>query len=65
MASRPYDHRIAANFAYDASRVHDPPTDARLARFEVLIWHGQDDEGLCVYKQDPRTGEVLRIDFRA
>lgn len=56
--------RIQAEFQYNPVMINRPATDPRLAPFTRVMWHGLDDEGYCVYKQNPVTGEVVRIDFR-
>jgi hypothetical protein len=58
-----YNYRIRANANFNWSLVNAPPTDFRTRRFTVLLWAGQDDEGWCVFKEDPATGDILRIDF--
>lgn len=64
MARYGYDYRITAVAVYNPHRVHEPPNDQRLERFTDVVWHGLDDEGYCVYKRNPWTGEIVRIDFR-
>lgn len=59
-----YDYRIQANFFYDPLQVYDQAREPSLMRFSELLWHGYDEGGPAVYKRDPYTGEVLRIDFR-
>jgi len=63
MAIYSYHYRFKANFPFDERQVYDPPTDPRFYRFSEVIWYGRDDEGWCVYRRDPLTGEKLRIDF--
>ena len=63
MAIYSYHYRIKPNFPYDERQVFDPPSDPRLIRFTEVIWYGRDDEGWCVYRRDPLTGEKVRIDF--
>ena len=63
MSKFPYNYRVQANFNFDWSKTNYPATDPRLAPFTELIWSGQDDEGWCVFKRNPATTEVLRIDF--
>lgn len=59
----PYDYVIRANFYYDPHQVHAPTRDSSLYRFTRLIWHGYDERGAAVYKEDPYTGDVVRIEF--
>ena len=63
MSNMPYDLRIHANLVFDSSRVYDPPREYSLNRFSRVIWFGRDYEGNCVYRQDPITSEIVRIDF--
>lgn len=58
-----YDYIIQANFQYNPLRVHEPAREPSLRRFSKLIWHGYDEGGAAVYKEDPVTGEIVRIDF--
>lgn len=58
-----YDHRVQENFKFDYCRIYDDPTEDKLLRFSRLIWYGYDEQGPAVYREDPNTGEVLRIDF--
>ena len=58
-----YDYRIQANMNFDWNKVNAPATDYRLNRFSILLWAGQDDEGWCVFRKDPITGSIVRIDF--
>jgi hypothetical protein len=64
MAIYSYHYRIFANLQFDERQVYDKPVDTRLKRFTEVIWHGKDDEGWCVYRRDPITGEKIRIDFQ-
>ena len=63
MAIQAYNLRLQAPMPYDESRVFAPPSDPRLLRFTEVVWYGWDDEGWCVYRRDPTTGEIARIDF--
>jgi len=63
MARYTFHHRIAARMPFNAAMVHNRPTLPALARFTELVWYGADDEGHCVYRRDPSSGEVVRIDF--
>ena len=63
MSRMGYHKRIQANMHFNPTRLTMPATDTRLMRFTELLWAGQDDEGWCVFKRDPVTGEVIRIDF--
>jgi len=58
-----YDHRVQENYKFDYHRIYDDPKDNKLLRFSRLIWYGYDEQGPAVYREDPNTGEVLRIDF--
>ena len=64
MANYSYHFRIQANMPYNPAMVASRPTDSRLMPFTELLWHGCDDEGFCVYRRNPTTKEVVRIDFR-
>lgn len=64
MARYSHNFRIQAYVAYNPSRVVNKPTDARLAQFTELLWNGCDDEGFCVYRRNPITKQVVRIDFQ-
>ncbi|MDC7228837.1 MAG: hypothetical protein PQJ48_00860 [Sphaerochaetaceae bacterium] len=59
-----YDLRVQTTFRFDYCRVFDPPKEHELLRFSRLIWYGYDEEGPAAYRKDPRTGEVVRIDFQ-
>ena len=58
-----YDYRQKAEKTFDYSHVYDLPKDRRFLRFSRLIWFGYDEEGPAVYRKDPATNEVMRIDF--
>jgi hypothetical protein len=59
----PFDLRIQTQHRFDYCRVFDFPKEAKLLRFTRLTWYGYDEEGPAVYREDPDTGEVVRIDF--
>ncbi|MBD3159186.1 MAG: hypothetical protein GF309_10395 [Candidatus Lokiarchaeota archaeon] len=63
MSKYGYHYRIKKNARFDRSKVYSSALHPQLKRFTEVIWAGQDDEGFCVFKRDPHTGEVLRIDF--
>lgn len=63
MAIYSYDYRVHTNNHYDQSKVMYPPLEPKLKRFTHLVWHGQDDEGYCVYRKDNYTNKIVRIDF--
>lgn len=63
MAKYQYHYRVQANMTFNPNLVNMQPTEPALQRFTNLTWYGSDDEGNCVYRQDPHTGEILRIDF--
>ncbi len=58
-----YNYRVQANLHFEWKQINSFSTDARLKRFTGLIWAGRDDEGWCVYKRDPYSNDVIRIDF--
>jgi hypothetical protein len=59
-----FNFRAKANFSYDANKVQNPPRHQTLMRFTELLWHGEDDDGVfCVYRKDPKSREVVRIEF--
>ena len=59
----PFDLRIQTQQHFDYCRVFNFPKEAKLLRFTRLKWFGYDEEGPAVYREDPDTGEVVRIDF--
>lgn len=63
MAKLPYTFRTKANFKFDETKVGLPSRHPSLMRFTEVVWYGEDDEGYCVYKKDPNSGDVLRVDF--
>ena len=63
MSKFQYNFRIQALMNFNWDKVNFPPTDPNLQHFTQLIWAGQDDEGWCVFRSNPYTGEVVRIDF--
>ncbi len=66
MARYTYHFRIQAYVPYNSTMVVNKPTDTRLIQFSELLWHGyDDDEGFCVYRRNPLTKEVVRIDFQS
>lgn len=58
-----FDLRVQTNHQFDYCRMYDNPKEADLLRFSRLIWFGYDEQGPAVYREDPKTGEVVRIDF--
>ena len=58
-----YHFRVQANMPFNPVMAQNRPTDPSLQRFSELIWYGTDNEGNCVYRRDPFTKEVVRIDF--
>ena len=58
-----YDVRVKAEVPFDYFRVFQPPKDASIGPFSRIIWYGYDEEGPAVYRQNPRTGKILRIDY--
>ena len=58
-----YNLRHKSQKPFDYSHVYDLPEGRELQRFSRLIWYGYDEEGPAVYRKDPKTNEVIRIDF--
>ncbi|MGE4583818.1 MAG: hypothetical protein AB7C91_04155 [Sphaerochaeta sp.] len=58
-----YDQRIQTNHPFDYCRVYDDPKDPKLAEFTRVIWFGYDEEGPAVYRENPSTGKIVRLDF--
>jgi hypothetical protein len=58
-----FDIRVQTKHQFDYCRVYDTPKETKLLRFSRLIWFGYDEEGPAVYREDPKTGEVVHIDF--
>lgn len=58
-----YNYRVQANFHFDWKRVKSFSAGSQLKRFTELVWAGRDGEGWCVYKRDPYSNDVIRIDF--
>jgi hypothetical protein len=58
-----YDHRIKLEVPFDYLNLHKVPKDTTIASFSKLIWYGYDEQGPSVYRRNPKTGEVIRIDF--
>ena len=59
----PFDFRVQAMMSYDERKVWNMPSDPRLTPFTELIWDGRDEAGWCVYRRNPYSFEVVRIDF--
>jgi len=58
-----YDVRVKLEAPFDYCRIFNLPDNPKIASFTRLLWYGYDEEGPSVYRQDPKTGEVVRIDF--
>ena len=58
-----YDSRIKLEVPFDYVHLHKIPKNATLGSFSRLVWYGYDEEGPSVYRQNPKTGEIVRIDF--
>ncbi len=58
-----YDVRTKLEALFDYCRIYDVPDNPKMASYTRLLWYGYDEEGPSVYRQNPRTGEVIRIDF--
>ncbi len=63
MVKMAHNHATRANFRYDPTKAGLPLKHPSMMRFTEVVWHGEDDEGYCVYKKDPKTDEILRVDF--
>lgn len=60
-----YDVRVREKLPFDYYRIYESPQEPELTGFSRLIWYGYDEEGAAIYRQNPKTGEVVRIDFCA
>lgn len=58
-----YDVRVKLEIPFDYCRIHEVPDTPRMASFTRMLWYGYDEDGPSVYRQNPKTGEVVRIDF--
>ncbi|MGH0053531.1 MAG: hypothetical protein ACQ5SW_09110 [Sphaerochaetaceae bacterium] len=58
-----YDLRVNAGVPFDYFRVFQCPKTASLIAFRRIIWYGYDEEGPAVYRKNPKTGKVVRIDY--
>ncbi len=58
-----YDVRVHANAPFDYFRVFSHTKIPVIAAFTRIIWYGFDEEGPAVYRKNPHTGEVARIDY--
>ena len=59
-----YDLRVKMDVPFDYCRIYDVPQDHVVDSFTRMIWYGYDEEGPSVYRQNPHTMEMLRIDFQ-
>ncbi len=60
-----YDKLVKFNENFVSSRSDLPPVNPDFERFSIFLWSGNDEGIWCVYRQDPRTKEILRIEFFA
>lgn len=60
-----YDLRIKTDIPFDYYRIYEPLKNPELNGFSRLIWYGYDEEGAAIYRQNPKTGKVARIDYWA
>ncbi len=58
-----YDYRIQANLPFDYYRIYSIPGKPELSKYSRLLWYGYDEEGPAIYRQNPETGQVVRIDY--
>ena len=63
MAKFSFHYRIQGNMPYNVAMITNRPTDNQLIQFAEILWYGCDDEGYCVYRRNPMSKEVVRIDF--
>lgn len=57
-----YDIRVQVNCLFDYCKVFSMSNDD-LREYTRLIWYGYDEVGPAVYRKNPETGMVVRIDF--
>ncbi|WP_332446262.1 hypothetical protein [Sphaerochaeta sp.] len=58
-----YDLRVKLEVPFDYYRIYQFPKDAEYFSFTRLLWYGYDEQGPAIYRQDPKTGQVVRVDF--
>ncbi|MDD2394749.1 MULTISPECIES: hypothetical protein [Sphaerochaeta] len=58
-----YDYRIQTNLPFDYYRIYSIPNKPELTDYTRLLWYGYDEEGPTIYRQNPQTGQVVRIDY--
>ncbi len=58
-----FDHRIKVEVPFDYLNLHKVPNNATITSFSTLLWYGYDEQGPSVYRRNPETEEVIRIDF--
>lgn len=56
---------VKFNENFIGSRADMLPLNPDLQRFSKFLWSGNDEGIWCVYRQDPKTKEILRIEFFA
>ncbi len=60
-----YNKLVKFNTNFLGSRADMLPISPELERFSEYLWSGNDEGIWCVYRRDPRTKEVVRIEFFA
>ncbi len=60
-----YNLVVKKDKEFKYNRADLPPVDPDLVRFSEFLWGGNDNGIWCVYRRDPRTKEIVRIEFFA
>ena len=63
MAKYKYTHVVKKNKEFKKNLCDIIPISPELRRFTKFLWAGKDGGIWCVYRQDPKTKEIVRIEF--
>ncbi len=63
MARYKYHFVVKKDKEFKYSRADLPPKDPEIIRFSEFLWCGNDNGIWCVYRKDPRSKEIVRIEF--
>ncbi len=63
MARYKYTYVVKKNKEFKKNLCDVVPVSSDLKRFTKFLWAGIDEGIWCVYRQDPRTKDIVRIEF--